>query len=129
MPGKSRNRKLEIHGYDKYFIHALAEWLVITPVNKAIRLSIIRGSPNFPMNRLRAIFGFIFCGGLLIFVSPYLVREAAIKQLPWSIPIIVIPLYALLSYGAFKRFWPRIIGRNEMPTLSKNSHDKSSQRE
>ena len=77
------------------------------------------------MNRLRATFGFIFFGGLLIFASPYLVREAALKHLPWSIPIIVIPLYALVSYGAFKRFWPRIIGRDGMPTLPKHNHDKS----
>jgi hypothetical protein len=55
--------------------------------------------------------GFIFCGGLLIFHSPYLIYEAAVKRLPWSVAIIAIPFYALLSYGAFKVYWPRIINR------------------
>ena len=63
------------------------------------------------MNRARAALGFIFCGGLLIFLSPYFIYEAAVKHLPWSIPIIVIPIYAVLSYGAFKVFWPHIIGK------------------
>jgi hypothetical protein len=40
-----------------------------------------------PMNRLRATFGFIFSGGLLTFLSPYLIHEAAIKKLPWSVPM------------------------------------------
>jgi hypothetical protein len=64
-----------------------------------------------PMNRLRATFGFIIFGGLLIFLSPYLIHEAVIKDLPWSVPMIAIPIYAVLSYGAFKRFWPHIIGK------------------
>jgi len=61
-----------------------------------------------PVNRARATLGFIFTGGLLIFVSPYLICEAAAKRLPWSVPIIAIPIYALVSYGAFKVYWPRI---------------------
>src|SRR5216683_524514 len=64
-----------------------------------------------PMNRLRAIFAFVSGGGLLIFLSPYVIHEAAIKHIPWSDAIIVIPVYALLSYGGFKLFWPHIIGR------------------
>lgn len=63
------------------------------------------------MNRARAIFGFISFGGLLIFLVPYLIHEAAVKQVPWSLPIIATPIYAVLSYGAFKVFWPRIIGK------------------
>jgi hypothetical protein len=73
------------------------------------------------MSRLQAMFGFIFAGGLLIFLSPYLIHEAAIKHLPWSVPIIVIPIYAVLSYGAFKRFWPRIIGKGGTPRQPKNT--------
>jgi hypothetical protein len=61
------------------------------------------------MNRARAVFGFISFGGLLIFLSPYVIYEAAVKRLPWSVPIIVIPIYAVLSYGAFKLFWPHIV--------------------
>ena len=60
------------------------------------------------MNRVPTMLGFIFSGGLLIFLSPYLIYEAAAKRLPWSLPIIAIPIYALLSYGAFKVYWPRI---------------------
>jgi hypothetical protein len=57
------------------------------------------------------VLAFIFAGGLLIFLSPYPVYEAVIKHLPWTVPMIVIPIYAVLSYGAFKTFWPHIIGR------------------
>lgn len=64
-----------------------------------------------PMNRLRAILSFVYGGGLLIFASPYLIHEAAKKNIPWSVAIIAIPMYALLSYGGFKLFWPHIIGR------------------
>jgi hypothetical protein len=64
-----------------------------------------------PMNRLRAIFSFVSGGGLLIFASPYVIHEAAKKNIPWSVAIIVIPMYALLSYGGLKLFWPHIIGR------------------
>jgi hypothetical protein len=60
------------------------------------------------VNRVRSTLNFISCGGLLIFLSPYLIYEAAIKQVPWTLPIIVIPLYALLSYSAFKVYWSRI---------------------
>jgi len=63
------------------------------------------------MNRLRAMFACVFSGGLLIFLSQYLIYEAVIKHLPWLVPTIVIPIYAVLSYGAFKNFWPPIIGR------------------
>jgi hypothetical protein len=35
------------------------------------------------MNRRRATLGFIFSGGLLIFLSPYLIHDALIKHLPW----------------------------------------------
>ena len=64
-----------------------------------------------PMNRLRAIFSFVSGGGLLIFASPHVIHEAAKKNIPWSVAIIVIPMYALLSYGGFKLFCPHIIGR------------------
>jgi hypothetical protein len=76
------------------------------------------------MNRLRATFAFIFSGGLLIFNSPYLIHEAAIKHLPWSVPMIVIPIYALLSYGAFRLFWPRIIGRTGTNEQKNNLHER-----
>jgi hypothetical protein len=64
------------------------------------------------MNRLRAALAFAFTGGMLIFLSPYLVYKAAIKDLPWAVPMIVIPIYATLSYGAFKTFWPHIIRKS-----------------
>lgn len=48
------------------------------------------------MNRVRATFRFILSGGFLIFLAPYLVYQAAIKRLPWSVAIIAIPAYALL---------------------------------
>jgi len=60
------------------------------------------------MNRIRATFSFIVSGGLLIFLAPFLIYEAATKRLPWSVAVIAIPFYALLSYGAFKLYWPRI---------------------
>jgi len=63
------------------------------------------------MNRVRALFFFIVSGGLLIFVAPYLIYEAATKRLPWAVTVIAIPIYALLSYGAFKLYWPRIVSR------------------
>ena len=62
------------------------------------------------MHRFRAALAFVFSGGLLIFASPYVIREAYNKRLPWSVPLIAVPIYALLSYGAFKVFWPRIVG-------------------
>jgi len=65
------------------------------------------------MNRARAMFSFIISGGLLIFLAPYLVYEATTKQLPWSVAVIAIPFYALLSYGAFKLYWQRIFKRAE----------------
>jgi hypothetical protein len=68
---------------------------------------------------VRAIIGFFFAGGLLIFNSPYLVYQAATKHLPWFIPMIVIPIYAVLSYGAYTLLWPRIIGRSITPTPSR----------
>jgi hypothetical protein len=66
---------------------------------------------NSLMNRLHAIFAFISGGGLLILLSPYVMHEAAVRHLPWSVAIIVIPMYAVLSYAGFKLFWPRITGR------------------
>jgi hypothetical protein len=65
------------------------------------------------MSRSRAVFGFISVGGLLVFLSPYLIHEAIVKHFPWSVAIIVIPAYAVLSYGALKLFWPRIIGKSQ----------------
>jgi hypothetical protein len=53
---------------------------------------------------------------LLIFLSPYVIHEAVIKHIPWSVAIIAIPMYALLSYGGFKLFLSHIIGR--APTIS-----------
>jgi hypothetical protein len=65
------------------------------------------------MTRYRAIVGFIISGGLLIVLSPYLIDMAITKTVPWSVPIIVIPLYAVLSYGAFRRFWPYIVQKRQ----------------
>jgi|HubBroStandDraft_6_1064221.scaffolds.fasta_scaffold800203_2 hypothetical protein len=76
------------------------------------------------MNRPRAVLAFIFAGGLLIFLSPYFIYEAVIKHLPWTVPMIVIPLYAVLSYGAFKTFWPHIIGRAGTTTQKKGEPDR-----
>jgi hypothetical protein len=76
------------------------------------------------MNRLRATFGFIFSGGLLIFLSPYLIYEAAIKNPPWSVPMIVIPIYAGLSYGTFKLFSPHIIGNAGTTTQEKDEPNR-----
>jgi phosphotransferase system glucose/maltose/N-acetylglucosamine-specific IIC component len=81
-------------------------------------------SCDSPMNRLRATFGFIFSGGLLIFLSPYLIPEAAIKNLPWSVPMTVIPIYAGLSYGAFKLFWPHTIGKAGTTTQEKDEPNR-----
>jgi hypothetical protein len=66
------------------------------------------------------VLAFIVTGGLLIFLSPYLIYKAAIKDLPWTVPMIVIPIYAVLSYGAFKTFWPHIIGRGGTTTQEKD---------
>jgi hypothetical protein len=63
------------------------------------------------MNRLRAIFALISGGGLLIFLAPYVIHEAVIKHLRWSVAIIAVPMYAVLSYAGFKVFWARIMGR------------------
>lgn len=63
------------------------------------------------MNRVRSVRNFVYGGGLLIFLSPYLIYEAAVKRLAWWVPIIVIPIYALLSYAAFKLYWRRITRR------------------
>ena len=60
------------------------------------------------MNRFRAILGFVFGGGLLIFLAPYVVYKTFTDHLPWYLPVIVISMYALLSYSAFKVYWPRI---------------------
>jgi len=81
---------------------------------------------NSPMNRLSAALAFIFTGGLLIFLSPYLVYEAVIKYLPWAVPIIVIPIYAVLSYGAFKTFWPHIIGKSGTTTQEEDEPNRRS---
>jgi hypothetical protein len=79
---------------------------------------------NSQMNRLRASLAFVFTGGLLIFLSPYFIYEAAMKRLPWIVPVIVIPIYAVLSYGAFKAFWPHIIGKPGTTTPQKDEHNK-----
>jgi len=68
------------------------------------------------MSRLRAIFGFVTCGGLLILAAPHLIHLATIKTVPWSVPIIVIPIYAFLSYGAFRVFWPHIVQKRQAPS-------------
>jgi hypothetical protein len=71
---------------------------------------ILKPSGN-TQTRFRALFSFISGGGLLILLAPYLIHEAATKHLPWSVPIIVIPISAVLSYGAYKLFWSHIVGR------------------
>ncbi len=76
------------------------------------------------MNRLRASLAFVFTGGLLIFLSPYFIYEAVVKHLPWAVPMIVIPIYAVLSYGAFKTFWPHIIGRSGTATQEKDEPNR-----
>lgn len=76
------------------------------------------------MNRPLAVLAFIVSGGLLIFLSPYFIHEAVVKHLPWTVPTIVIPIYAVLSYTAFKRFWPHIIGKGETTTAEKDAPHK-----
>jgi len=72
------------------------------------------------MSRSRAIFRFIVCGGLLfIFGAPHLIHLAVIKTIPWSVPIIVIPVYAFLSYAAFRVFWPDIFPKREGPSTGR----------
>jgi hypothetical protein len=83
----------------------------------------IWGHGNDPMNRLRASLAFVFTGGLLIFLCPYFIYEAVMKRLPWTVPMIVIPIYAVLSYGAFKAFWPHIIGKPGTTTREKDEHN------
>jgi hypothetical protein len=78
------------------------------------------------MNRLRASLAFVFTGGLLIFLSPYFIYQAVVKRLPWTVPIIVIPIYVVLSYGAFKTFWPHIIVKPGTPTLEKDDPNRLS---
>jgi hypothetical protein len=77
------------------------------------------------MKRVRTIFAFVSGGGLLIFLSPYVIHEAAIKHIPWSVPIIVIPMYAVLSYGGFKLFWPHIIGRAGTASQQKDPNKRN----
>jgi hypothetical protein len=57
---------------------------------------------TIPLARLRAIAGFVFSGGLLILLAPYVIYMASTKVIPWVVAIIAIPAYAILSYGAFR---------------------------
>jgi hypothetical protein len=68
------------------------------------------------MSRRRAILSFITCGGLLILASPQVIHLAIIKTIPWSVLIIVVPIYAFLSYAAFRVFWPHIAQKREAPS-------------
>jgi len=76
------------------------------------------------MSRARAILAFVFSGGLLVFLSPYLIYEALIKKLPWPVPVIAIPIYALLSYGALRRFWPHVLGTSATMTYRGSDRDE-----
>jgi hypothetical protein len=67
------------------------------------------------MSRARAVFHFYILGGLLIFLAPYLVYEAATKQIPSLVAIISIPGYAVISYIVFKAYWPLIFRKAEKP--------------
>jgi hypothetical protein len=74
------------------------------------------------MSRPRAIVSFIVSGGLLLILgAPHLIHLAVIKTIPWSVPIIVIPMYAFLSYAAFRIFWPHIVQRHEEPSTGKDT--------
>jgi hypothetical protein len=59
-----------------------------------------------------------------MFLSPCLIHEAVVERLPWTVPTIAITIYDLLSYGAFKRFWPRIIGKAGTTTAEKDAPDR-----
>ena len=74
------------------------------------------------MSRLRAILGFIFCGGLLILAAPHVIHMALIQIIPWSVPIIVVPIYAFLSYAAFRVFWPHIFPKRQEPAGQEIRH-------
>ena len=77
------------------------------------------------MSRSRAIVSFITCGGLLFILgAPYLIHLAMIKTIPWSVPIIVIPIYAFLSYAAFRVFWPHIFPKREEPSTGQELNRK-----
>jgi hypothetical protein len=108
---------------DKSPFHSSRGRNALTPLNNNYPVAYDLGGWNNPMKRLRAMFAFISCGGLLIFLSPYLIHEAVIKHLSWSVPMIVIPMYALLSYGAFKLFRPHIIGRTGTTTFKQRAGD------
>jgi len=68
-------------------------------------------SPVSTDSRIRATFSFVASGGLLILLAPYLIHEAITRNIPWPVTVVAIPIYALLSYGAFKLYWPRIVSR------------------
>jgi len=57
---------------------------------------------TIPLAHLRSIAGFVFTGGLLILLAPYVIYMASTKVIPWVVAIIAIPAYAILSYGAFR---------------------------
>jgi hypothetical protein len=50
--------------------------------------------------------------------------KRAVKKLPWPLAIFPIPVYALLSYGAYKAFWQSIVGR---PQKDAEQNRKNSQ--
>jgi len=78
-----------------------------------------------PVIRWRVIANFIFRGGLLIVLAPYVIYMAATKAIPWVVAIIVVPAYAALSYGAFRTFWPYLFRKPEAtsPGKSGEKHD------
>jgi hypothetical protein len=84
-------------------------------LNRAVKL---------PMIPIRAILGFVFTGGLLVCLSPFLIHEASVKHLPWSVPMIVIPIYAALSYGAYKRLLRRFHPRAPSDAQRGNRPDR-----
>jgi hypothetical protein len=57
----------------------------------------------------------------VIVIPSYLIHEAVIKHLPWPVPMIVIPIYPMLLYGAFKLLWPRIMGKARTNTQEKDN--------
>lgn len=77
----------------------------------ATKLVSARKQPAQAPSPITAIARFVFGGGLLILLAPYVVYMAATKVLPWSVAIIAVPAYAFLSYGAYQRLRTRLVRR------------------
>jgi hypothetical protein len=60
------------------------------------------------MNRSRAIRYLVLFGIAWLGSIPWLIYLAASQQVPWWVPVVCAPIYALLFYGVWKTFWPHV---------------------